>query len=124
MSNLIAIKVERVNSTHYNQSLSWDTVMSEYQGTSNYSIKHGNATSVHDFNSTGVSTATSIQTTAALTLPLPKSPTTYNVWVAAVGNKTGVGQYSQALMINLLGQFSSNILMQPPVLEILLEHNT
>ena len=107
MSNLTAVKVEIVNSTHYNQSLRWDTVHSEYQTTSNYSIKYGNATFVYDFNSTGVNTAISTQTTTALTLPLPTSPTTYNVWVAAVGNKTGVGMYSQVLTINLSGQFAS-----------------
>jgi hypothetical protein len=36
----------------------------------------------------------------ALTLPLPTSPTTYNVWVAAVGEKTGVGEYSRVLQLN------------------------
>ena len=104
----MADTAERVNSTHYKQIVNWSAVNSKYQGISNYSIKYGKVTSVHEFNSNGMSKATSIQTTTALTLPLPTSSTTYNVVVAAVGNKTGVGEYSQVLRINLSGQFASN----------------
>ena len=110
MPNLVADTSQRVNSSHYNQSLRWDAVNSEYQTISNYSIKYGNANLVHEFNSTEVNTATSKETMSALTLPLPTSPTIYNVWVAAVGEETGAGEYSQVLRINLSGQFANHII--------------
>ena len=62
------------------------------------------------YNSTGIQTKKSSTNKRILTLPLPTSPTTYNVWVAAVGEKTGVGEYSQVLRINLSGQFANHII--------------
>ena len=87
-----------LNGTHFTQEIKWEEVVSKHQTIANYSIQYKQAAN----NSTS-SIQTSQTAMVNLTLPLPTSPTTYNVWVAAVGEETGVGEYSQVLMINLSG---------------------
>ena len=92
-----------MNETHFTQEIKWEEVVSDHQTIANYSVKYKQAAK----NSTS-NIQTSQIAMANLTLPLPTSPITYNVWVAAVGETTGVGEYSKVLKINLSGQFASN----------------
>ena len=62
------------------------------------------------YNSTGIQTKKSPTNKTTLTLPLPQSPTTYNVWVAAVGEKTGVGEYSRVLQLNYTGKHNWSLI--------------
>jgi hypothetical protein len=83
-----------LNGTHFTQEIKWEEVVSKHQTIANYSIQYKQAAN----NSTS-SIQTSQTAMVNLTLPLPTSPTTYNVWVAAVGEETGVGEYSQVLKL-------------------------
>ena len=88
-----------LNGTHFTQEIKWEEVVSKHQTIANYSIRYKQA----ENNSTG-SIQTSQVAMANLILPLPTSPTTYNVWVAAVGEETGVGEYSQVLKLTYSGK--------------------
>ena len=95
-----------MSSTTFKQEVNWEEVQSEHQTIKNYTLKYGPSSEVSMYNSTGVQTRRSRSPTnqIILTLPLPTSPTTYNVWVAAVGEETGVGEYSKLLQINYSGK--------------------
>ena len=92
-----------VNNTHFNQSLKWNKVTSHNQNISHYIIKYGLSSVVNSYESEGVRVITSTTNSANLTLPLPTSPTTYNVWVAAVSGEIVTGEYSEMLKINYTG---------------------
>ena len=76
---------------------------SDNQNISHYIIKYGLSSVVNSYDSEGVNSTTSTTNSTTLTLPLPTSATTYNVWVAAVSKETGTGEYSEVLEINYTG---------------------
>ena len=93
-----------VNNTYFNQSIKWNKLKSDQQTrVTQYIIKYGRSKAVQNYSNTDAQNRTSTTNSATLTLPLPKSPTTYNVWVAAVSNETGTGKYSEVLKINYTG---------------------
>ena len=104
--NLNVGEANTVSSTTFKQEVNWEEVQSEHQTIKNYLIKYGPSSEVSMYNSTSNQTRRSRSPTKRilLTLPLPTSPITYNVWVAAVGEETGVGEYSQVLHINYSGK--------------------
>ena len=87
----------------FQQTISWDKVRNKHQNISHYSIRYGESSTVSSYTSIGVKNIISSTNSTALTLPLPTSPITYNVWVAAVGEETGVGEYSDLLQIDYKG---------------------
>ena len=103
MTDLKVLQSTAVNNTHFNQNIKWNKVISHNQHISHYIIKYGLSSVVNSYDSEGVSITTSTTNSTALTLPLPRSRTTYNVWVAAVSNETGTGEYSEVLGINYTG---------------------
>ena len=103
MTDLKVLQSTTVNNTHFNQSIKWNKVTSDNQNISHYIIKYGLSSVVNSYDSEGVDSTTSTTNSATLTLLLPRSPTTYNVWVAAVSDSTGTGEYSEVLKINYTG---------------------
>ena len=103
MTDLKVLQLTTVNSTHFNQSIQWNAVTSGNQTISRYIIKYGVSSVVKNYNSTSAHSTTSPMLSTTLTLPLPRSPTTYNVWVAAVGGESVIGEYSEVLKINYTG---------------------
>ena len=103
VTDLKVLPSTTVNSTHFNQSMKWNKVTSDNQNISHYIIKYGLSPVVNSYDSEGVSSTTSTTISTTLTLPLPTSPSTYNVWVAAVSGKSGTGEYSEVLKINYTG---------------------
>ena len=91
------------NDTHFNQRIDWNKVTSDNQNISHYIIKYGLSSIVNSYDSGGVNSTKSTTNSTTLTLPLPTSPTTYNVWVAAVSGKSVTGEYSEGLKINYTG---------------------
>ena len=91
--------------------MNWEEVQSEYQSIKNYSIKYGPSSNVSMYNSTGIQTRKSTTNKTVLHLKLPTSPITYNVWVAAVGEKTGIGEYSKVLQINYSGKYNRSFVL-------------
>ena len=112
MTDLQVLQSTAVNNTHFNQSIGWNKVTSDNQNISHYIIKYGLSSVVNSTDSEGVNSTNSSTNLATLTLPLPTSPTTYNVWVAAVGKKTGSGKYSEVLEINYTGNVWSFMYIQ------------
>ena len=92
-----------VNNTHFNQSIRWNKVTSDHQNISHYIIKYGLSSDVNSYDSEGVSITTSTTNSTTLTLPLPTSPTTYHVWVAAVSGESVTGEYSDVFKMNYTG---------------------
>ena len=107
MTDLKVLQSTAVNNTHFNQSIGWNKVTSDNQNISHYIIKYGLSSDVNSYDSEGVSSTTSTTNSTTLTLPLPTSPTTYNVWVVAVSYSTGTGKYSEVLKINYTGNVFS-----------------
>ena len=103
VTDLKVLQSVTVNNTHFNQSISWNKVTSDNHHISHYIIKYGLSSDVNSYDSEGVNITTSATNSTTLTLPLPTSLTTYNVWVAAVSNETGTGEYSEELEINYTG---------------------
>ena len=103
VTDLKVLQSTTVNNTHFNQSIKWNKVTSDNQNISHYIIKYGLSSVVNSYDSEGVDSTTSTTNSATLTLLLPRSPTTYNVWVAAVSDSTGTGEYSEVLKINYTG---------------------
>ena len=103
MTNLKVLQSVTVDNSHFNQSIGWKKVTSDNQNISHYIIKYGLSSVVNSYDSEGVNCTTSTANSATLTLPLPKSSTTYNVWVVAVSDRTGTGEYSEVLKINYTG---------------------
>ena len=103
MTDLKVLQSTTVNNTHFNQSIGWNKVTSDNQNISHYIIKYGLSSVVNSYDSKGVNKTTSTTNSATLTLPLPTSSTTYNVWVAAVSDSTGTGEYSEVLKMKYRG---------------------
>ena len=103
MTVLKVLQSTAVNDTHFNQSIKWDKVTSDNQNISHYIIKYGLSSVVNSTDSEGVNSTNSSTNSTTLTLPLPTTPTTYNVWVAAISDSTGTGEYSEVLVINYTG---------------------
>ena len=100
VTGLMACEVDSrsaVNSTHFNQTIEWTEVSSYNQKISYYIVNYQR----ENYKNSSVQNTT--LNSATLTLPLPTSPTTYNVWVAAVSDSTGTGEYSEVLEINYTG---------------------
>ena len=95
-----SLTAKKVDNLTFQQTVRWEKVRSTHQNISHYSIRYGESSKVSNYTSSRVKKITSTTNLANLTtLPLPTSPTTYNVWVAAVGEKTGIGEYSEVLQI-------------------------
>ena len=109
MQRLTVSKATKLNSTNFHQSIRWEEVRSVNQIIESYKIRYGQYELADNYNSEHVQNTTSTTNSTTLTLPLPTSPTTYNVWVAAVGNKTGEGEYSQVLQINYSGMYLTQL---------------
>ena len=107
MTHLKVLQSTTVNNTHFNQSIGWNKVTSDNQNISHYIIKYGLSSDVNSYDSEGVSITTSTTNSTTLTLPLPTSPTTYNVWVTAVSDSTGTGEYSEVLKMKYRGNLCS-----------------
>ena len=103
MTNLRVLQSTTVNNSCFNQRIDWNKVTSDNQNISHYIIKYGLSSVVNSYDSEGVNSTTSTTNSTTLTLPLPTSATTYNVWVAAVSKETGTGEYSEVLEINYTG---------------------
>ena len=88
----------------FQQTISWEKLSSNHQNISQYSIRYGETSKVSNYTSTRVKNITSTTNSTTLSLRLPTSPTTYNMWVAAVGETTGEGEYSQVLQIEYKGK--------------------
>ena len=95
------------NNTHFNQSIRWNKVTSDNQTITHYIIKYGESSVVQIYNSTSAHSTTASMLSTTLTLPLPTSPITYNVWVAAVSKETGIGEYSEVLKLNYNGNYTA-----------------
>jgi hypothetical protein len=95
----------KVDNMTFQQTISWRKVMSNHQNIKHYSIRYEEFSKVKNYTSIGITNITSTTNSITLTLPLPTSPITYNVWVAAVGEKTGVGEYSHVLQLKYSGNF-------------------
>ena len=91
-----------VNGSHISQTIEWEKVGSVDQNITHFIAVYGESSEVKTYNSTDAQnvTVTSNETTAILTLPIPRGNITYNVWLAAVGEKTGAGEYSDVLKID------------------------
>ena len=111
MTDLRVLQSVSVNNSHFNQSIGWKKVTSDNQNISHYIIKYGLSSVVNSYDSEGVNCTTSTSNSATLTLPLSTSPTTYNVWVAAVSDSTGTGKYSEVLEIIHRGNLWSKYTM-------------
>ena len=105
VTHLRAQKSMKVNNTHVNQRIEWKKVTSNNRNTNyiHYEIRYGSSSDVNNYNSPNIKNITSTTNSTALTLPLPRSPITYKVWVAAFGEKTGTGEYSEVLEIKYEG---------------------
>ena len=107
MTDLKVLQSTAVDNTHFNQMIDWNIVTSDNQNISHYIIKYGLSSDVNSYDSEGVNSTTSTTNSATLTLPLPTSPTTYNVWVAAVSDSTETGEYSGVLEMHYTGNVRS-----------------
>ena len=103
VTDLKVLQSTTENNTHFNQRIEWNKVTSDNQNISHYIIKYGLSSVVNSYDSEGVSSTTSTTNSATLTLPLPTSPITYNVWVAAVSGESVTGEYSEVLKMNYTG---------------------
>ena len=102
----------KVDNMTFQQTINWEKLKSNHQNISHYSIRYGETSNANRYTSVGVEGITSPTNSTTLTLPLPTSPTTYNVWVAAVGEKTVVGEYSDLLQIEYKGKkYIKNVLL-------------
>ena len=100
VTGLMVLKVDSkltANSTHFNQTIEWTEVSSHNQKISYYIVNY----QMENCKNSSVQNTTLNSTT--LTLPLPRSRITYNVWVAAVSGESVIGEYSEVLKINYTG---------------------
>ena len=102
VDNVTVVGLGRIQNNRLYQSISWSRPP-HHTSQLNYTIKYGPSSEVDTPTHPSVNTTNTTEPSVNLTLPIPNTPVTYYVWVAAVSD-AGQGEYSQRIQINYTGK--------------------